>query len=154
MQKALNERFFISASSCETAFRRFFAAGDAALLGQQSAADDFYPIAIVDPIGATGRLVNPLCSFARSISSRAEGAATIACSTVAPLQLNALQILLFRQCVGHFNHDLADTVDPFARVERLHHIPGQLFENATKGHFNRLLVNSKSMELNFARFRA
>jgi hypothetical protein len=45
MQKALNERFFISASLRETVtFPRFSQpAGDAALSGLQSAADRFLP---------------------------------------------------------------------------------------------------------------
>jgi hypothetical protein len=51
---------------------------------------------------------------------------------------------------------LASTVDLFCpRRERLHHIHGQLFENATKRHFNQLIGEFKiEMKLNFARFRA
>jgi hypothetical protein len=56
-QKALNERFFISASA-QVTFRRFsLPAGDAALSGLQSAADRFRPGRHREPImQLTGRL--------------------------------------------------------------------------------------------------
>jgi hypothetical protein len=128
-------------------------------LGLQSAAIDFYPIAIVDPIVKLSRAaINPHFVLRQIdiITQRQRPLATIACSTVAPSSSLTLCRYCFSGSAYHFNTILADTVDLFgAGRERLHHIHGQLFENATKGHFNQLISEFKiEMELNFARFRA
>jgi hypothetical protein len=121
---------------------------------------DFYPIAIVDPIVKLSRAAVNTHFVLRQIDiitqrQKAAGHDRLL-DRRALLQLNALQILLFRQRVGDFNTILADTVDLFgAGRERLHHIHGQLFEDATKGHLNQLIGEFKiEMKLNFARFRA
>jgi hypothetical protein len=80
--------FFISASSCETAYFSALFCPLATQLFRVSNQRpiDFYPIAIVDPIVKLSRAAIPTLFFARSISSRSarRPLATIACSTVAP----------------------------------------------------------------------